>query len=501
MIDPAPLIKPKSHLLFVTGRLAKVSVEEIVKELAKTYEFEFTVAVMPITVAALITPRWLVRRLEVPEQVTDIVVPGYCEADVQTLRDHFAARVHLGPNDCRRLPEWFSGKETHANLDNFNIEIIAEINHAPRMPISKMLRIADQYVTDGADIIDVGGDPLSRCNDIGDRVRSLVDKGYRVSIDSFDPWEVGEAIKAGAELVLSVNSTNREVALDHPANYVVIPDTPTDLESLYSTIDYLVKHEIPMVVDPILEPIGAGLAPSIVRYHEIRQRYPEQPMMMGIGNLTELTDVDSAGMNMLLLGICEELRIEFVLTTQVINWARSSVKECDHARRLVAHAVAAGTPPKRLSDALVMLRDPKLRPISDRVLKSLAEEIKDNNYRLFARPDGIHLLSAGLHLSDEDPFRLFESLLREPQSDNVDPAHAFYLGYEMAKASLAIQLGKQYEQDRALRFGMLTVEEDLHRVKRTSRHRRKKEIVDEQGPKGDADQESKSDQTRESDDQ
>ncbi len=36
-------------------------------------------------------------------------------------------------------------------------------------------------------------------------------------------------------------------------------------------------------------------------------------MMMGIGNITELTDVDSAGINMLMLGICQELRIESVL--------------------------------------------------------------------------------------------------------------------------------------------------------------------------------------------
>ena len=57
-------------------------------------------------------------------------------------------------------------------------------------------------------------------------------------------------------------------------------------------------------------------------------------------------------------------------------------------------------------------------------------------------------------------------------SSNVDASHAFYLGYEMAKANIALQLGKQYEQDQALNWGYLTVEEDLHRIKRTSRHRK-----------------------------
>ena len=58
-------------------------------------------------------------------------------------------------------------------------------------------------------------------------------------------------------------------------------------------------------------------------------------------------------------------------------------------------------------------------------------------------------------------------------SSNVDAGHAFYLGYEMAKANIALQLGKQYEQDQALDWGYLTVEEDHHRIKRTSRHRKK----------------------------
>ena len=82
-------------------------------------------------------------------------------------------------------------------------------------------------------------------------------------------------------------------------------------------------------------------------------------MMMGIGNLTELTDVDSAGINALLMGFCQELGIESVLTTQVINWARSSVRECDVARRLAFHSVTNHVLPKHVDDRLVLLRDPR----------------------------------------------------------------------------------------------------------------------------------------------
>ena len=51
---------------------------------------------------------------------------------------------------------------------------------------------------------------------------------------------------------------------------------------------------------------------------------------------------------------------------------------------------------------------------------------------------------------------LFAAMARQ---ESIDPAHAFYLGYEMAKAVTALTLGKNYVQDQALRWGFLTVPE------------------------------------------
>ena len=155
-----------------------------------------------------------------------------------------------------------------------------------------------------------------------------------------------------------------------------------------------------------------------------------------------------------------------MLTTEVINWARSSVRECDLARRLVHYAVQQNIPPKHVEPKLVVLRDAKLREYDNLELDRLSQQIRDHNYRLFAQAGRLHLLAAGLHLAGTDPFELFERLLAtEPK--NVDPAHAFYLGFEMAKAATALNLGKQYEQDESLDWGFLTNEEDHHRLKRS----------------------------------
>src|SRR5262245_63331655 len=107
-------------------------------------------------------------------------------------------------------------------------------------------------------------------------------------------------------------------------------------------------------------------------------------MLMGVGNLTELTDVDSAGVNVTLLGFCQEVGIRSVLTTEVINWCRSCVRELDLARRLVHLAWTQRVLPKNVEPGLVMLRDPRLREHGEQTLAELAERVTDRNYRLFA---------------------------------------------------------------------------------------------------------------------
>jgi hypothetical protein len=37
----------------------------------------------------------------------------------------------------------------------------------------------------------------------------------------------------------------------------------------------------------------------------------------------------------------------------------------------------------------------------------------------------------------------------------MDPSHAFYLGYELARAEIALHLGKQYVQDAPMQWGLL----------------------------------------------
>ena len=50
---------------FVTGRLAEHALREMLEVLRETLQFNYTVQVLPITVAALMTPKWVARHVEV----------------------------------------------------------------------------------------------------------------------------------------------------------------------------------------------------------------------------------------------------------------------------------------------------------------------------------------------------------------------------------------------------------------------------------------------------
>lgn len=464
----APAEAPRK-VLFVTGRLAEPALRRVLD--AMRPPFEAAVAVMKITVAALMTTPWIARFLEVPAGTDLVLLPGLVEGDTAELSERYGTRVEKGPKDLREIPRYFGQAAAAVDYGGYDIEILAEINNAPKLTPEAVRAAADYFRASGADIVDLGCTPGLLFPALGRLVRELRSAGFRVSVDSFDPDEIRTAVEAGAELVLSVNGSNLDVARElagGAARVVAIPDFGAGLDTLTPTLEALERWGVGYLIDPIIEPIGFGFTASLERYAETHRRYPSAGQMMGIGNITELTSADTTGVHALLLAICQETGVRAVLTTEVIPWARGAVREIDVARRLMYHAVRHRTLPKNVDDRLVTVKDPEILAYDEAELRELQAAVKDANFRIFTDRDTITVFNSDIFVRGTDIQEIFGQL-------GVDEAtHAFYLGRELARAKLAITLGKTYRQEGALQWGYLTPPDDerAEHVKLTQRRRR-----------------------------
>jgi dihydropteroate synthase-like protein len=456
-------------VLFVTGKLAEPALRRVLGELEAPIEKE--IAVLKITVAALMTTPWIARFLEVPPGTDLVLLPGLVEGDTEILRERFGVRVEKGPKDLREIPRYFGQAMAAVDYGAYDIEILAEINNAPKLSRGPLRAAADYFQASGADVIDIGCTPGVPFPALGDVVRELREAGMRVSVDSFEPAEIRMAVEAGAELVLSVNASNREVARELAGSgvrVVAIPDFGEGIDTLTPTLEALEGWGVGYLIDPVIEPIGFGFTASLERYAEIHRRYPGAPQLMGIGNITELTSADTTGVNALLMAIAQETGVRAVLTTEVIPWARGSVREIDVARRLMFHAVRHRTLPKNVDDRLVTVKDPQILEYDEAELRRLQAAVKDANFRIFTDRSTITVFNNELFVRGTDIQEIFAQLGVE------EATHAFYLGRELAKARLAITLGKTYRQEGALSWGYLTPPDDVRseHVKLTQRRRR-----------------------------
>jgi dihydropteroate synthase-like protein len=344
------------------------------------------------------------------------------------------------------------------------LKIFAEIVDAPNVSVEEVVKRAHYYKKNGADVIDIGCLPSTDFPQMEAIIQALKREGFMVSIDSLEPEDLLRGAKAGADYMLSLHEGSLWVADEVTAIPILIPEKHEDLSSLDRAIKRMQAKKRAFIVDPILDPMHFGFTQSIVRYHEVRKNYPDIEMMMGVGNITELTHADTAGMNALLLGICSELDINNILATEVSQHACRAIKEADLARRILFTAKEHDTLPKHIDSGLMALHETSPFPYSLDEIKELAGQISDPSYRIQTSAEGVHIFNReGMH-SATDPFELFPKLHVE-----IDGGHAFYLGVELARAEIAWQLGKRFTQDQALNWGCATDNEeqtvDLHSFK------------------------------------
>ena len=447
------------NLLFLTGKLAEKSLNKVLAEVQnnpKVPPFKYRVQQIGVSVAALMTPDLIANRIKETGDADKVILPGLCLGDISQLATQYGVPVERGPADLKDLPQYFGQMGTTPDLSQYSVQIFAEIVDAPYLSIAGIIKKAQQYQAQGANVIDLGCLPAVPFPHLQDAVKALKELNFKVSVDSLSIDDLLTAGHAGADFLLSLTEETLWIASEVSATPILIPAKPHHMPSLYRAIEACLKLGKPFIADAILDPIHFGLANSIVRYQKLRKKYPDIQIMMGIGNLTELTDADTTGINALLFGMISELDINAVLATSVSPHAINAIAEADLARRVMFSAKKDDRLPRGYSNGLLGIHDRRPFTYSVDEIKEIAAMVKDPSFRIQISEQGLHIYNRDGRYEATDPFELYPKL----NVDN-DASHAFYLGVELARAQIAWQLKKRYVQDQALDWGVNSLPQQL----------------------------------------
>ncbi len=457
------------------------------------------VLVLPVDIAAFITPRMLRNGLQQAGLDWDLIlVPGSVGVSFQGLEEEFGVKIRLGPRHawdidrvlpyvgrtefshttpaCQLLEDEFR-RQTRLELARLEasaipvlnirgvkigggsrMKVLAEVVGATRLEKKALLERVKYFLESGADMIDLGIPLDATPGEVRRTVEAVRGLKVPVSVDTLDPGLLEAGIQAGASLVLSLNSSNLEVASEmvkQGVPGVVIPGE----KDIYQNLEEARSLGVQVIADPVLEPLGQGLLESLERYHEFRRREPETPLFFGLGNVTELVDVDSTGVNGLLAGLAMEIRADILFTPEHSHKTRGSVSELRQASEMMHLAQNQGRT-KDLGIDLLILKEKRRRP----GVKRPSEYIKAERNKGW-HPDPRGSFQIALTESGEIAATFRPKKQGEPQEVIIGTTarevldtilnlglastleHVAYLGVELARAEIALKLGRSYMQD------------------------------------------------------
>jgi len=451
-----------------------------------------------------------------------ILVSGLCKADFSRLERELKIPVRLGPRNAYDIAETlkfadrieFSAR-TPADVllrmkreedakqllqvlevrakDKFSLKgvkiggnarmkVCAELVDATLMDNAEIQHRMEYFIESGADIVDVGVHIGANPEDVIRAVKAARSFAPElpISVDTMEPELILAGIDSGADMVLSLNSANIAAVGDAIARKdiaaVVVPDTDTDtnpnpgsghsLSTLFTNINTAREMGIRRIIaDPVLDAVGYGIGESLHRYYLFRLLDKCTPLFFGAGNVTELIDADSTGVNALLAGIASDIGADILFTPEYSAKARGSVKELRVASEMMMLAKARNSTPKDLGIDLLIMKEKRSKPVLRIDADSEAEVIEAKSTKRWRRdPAGsfeigicevgdrrkiyAKHLPSGIQIVGLNAKEVMDTILRQNMVSLLE--HASYLSRELMKAELALYLGRSYEQDETL---------------------------------------------------
>jgi dihydropteroate synthase-like protein len=488
------------QILIVTGQKAAEMVKNTIGDLAQ-------ILVLDINIAAFTTPNRL--KKSIPDKKFDlIIIPGLVSADFSKLERQLNTPIRLGPKNavdldivlsnideielsvmipaCELMTEFrrktaistLKEIETTASyafwLGNLKIggdstmKVMAEIVDATALTEDKLTEKIHLFQAKGADIIDLGVGMAAQIKEVEYTVAAAKKTAsVPLSIDTVEPELIIAAVHGGVDMVLSLNATNITTAgpviADADISAVVLPDSGNELKSLIVNIKMAQDMGIKKIIaDPVLDPPGENMVDSVIRYKQFSRSFAEIPMFFGVGNITELIDADSVGVNALLTVIGWDVGADILFTPEYSDKARGSIAELKVAAQMTALAKYRSSPPKDLGLDLLVLKEKRFRPFDDIPVDYI--EAHDTG-RWKCDPSGSFKISISNSIIENGIMKNGRiiakhtncTIVGDSAKEIFDTAHALglvsrldhaaYLGRELMKAQLAVRTKRSYSQD------------------------------------------------------
>ncbi|MHC1573347.1 MAG: dihydropteroate synthase-like protein [Candidatus Syntropharchaeales archaeon] len=484
-------------LLIITGKKAFEIVKRYTAGLA-----DITVA--DIDVASLISPRILrnhLKKLDLSKYDL-ILLPGNVSSDFSRIEDEFGVKIRLGPRYAHDLPavleridevelsrtvpacrflesdpdlirkellELEEMSEPAFMIDEVKIggnsamKVMAEIVDATSLDRDQLKKKVNYFTEEGAHIIDLGIELDASVDDVK-RVLEVSQSATElpVSLDTMEPDLIRAGINSGAKLILSLDKDNiKEVGRDiAKADLPVVILSRSGLDELFETIGYARSIGIrKLIADPVLAPLGHGLTRSIHDYYHFREVDQVTPLFFGIGNVTELLDADSIGVNASFAGIGMELGVSILFAPEASRKTEGSVRELVTGSMMMRLASARQSSPKDLGIDLFVAKEKRRRegvPVLDvdpvvTVVEAPQWASDPLGYFRIAVRDGMIFVEHNLPdgkveiISGKRAKDIAAYIAKSGRISMMD--HGAYLGVELAKAELALKTKRSYVQD------------------------------------------------------
>ncbi|MGC9071467.1 MAG: DUF4346 domain-containing protein, partial [Acidilobus sp.] len=322
----------------------------------------------------------------------------------------------------------------------------------PSVPSERVGRVASRLAEDGADVIVVGATPSWPPAELGKRVREALRAGRPVLAEAPNLGMAEEAISVGAEGVFA--SPELAVEAKGELKGIVVVASSRDITELRRVESELRGSRL--VVDPVVDVPPLGLAKSIERYQEASARL-SSPVLFSAADATEDVEADTGGMHALLALIAVELRASAYLVVEETYKSMRGTAEAREAIRLAEAAWQGKSTERGMFSRLLVLKQatspPTVRPQDEVERVGYVEPRMSSDQYLIISTDHnsgevlVTFMKDGRPQGTVSGKHAMSVARAAVRRFGLEPEHAAYLGYEVAKAELALKLGRTYTQD------------------------------------------------------